>query len=203
MKIFPGVGWGEVLVIPYYDMPGRICAFYFIGRGGRPEDRRFCVPRIFSQGYLAHGNVEAGLAGLDTIENAYGRYNGCVLALADPFNALQLQMRHLHISLRPLPIVTWYDGKSERTQRTWQLLAGWQPVFFTCEPTAALINQAIHANGKIAWVPLADPSARGIYEYLMRPFPCDTLAKLFEKAKPCARFWANGQGNGPTERSST
>ena len=58
--LFRGSGWGEVAMVPYYDLPWRACAFALIGRGADP-DQDFVFKRA-NLGAHCPAEVEAGLA---------------------------------------------------------------------------------------------------------------------------------------------
>src|SRR4051812_4434033 len=137
----------------YYDLPGRLCAFTFIGRDGTPADRVYRPRRVLDRGgsnqharqppYLA----EAGLAGLETVEAALPCFGRVAFAVGDVTLALRLQLRHFATSTRPLPLVCRHEGGGALTRTAWRVLAGREVVFWAwrlgrgcctrrCRPTA-------------------------------------------------------------------
>ena len=87
-RVCAGPGWSDVLVIPYHDLPGRLCAFTFIGREGGPADRVFRPQRVLARsGSNQHQSqppyqAEAGLAGLETLEAALPCWGGLAFAVS-------------------------------------------------------------------------------------------------------------------------
>jgi hypothetical protein len=83
---FTGKKWDDLLVIPYWDLPGRICAFLFIGRDGKMhQDVKYKS--------LIHGSDEAGLAMLPALMDGRHSHFGhtkfimCDLDVAIRFHA--------------------------------------------------------------------------------------------------------------------
>src|SRR3954447_7107150 len=113
-RVFRGPGWSDVLVIPYYDLPRRIAALTFIGRDGTAADRVFRPQRVLARsGSNQHQSqppyqVEAGLAGLETLEPALPCWGGVAFAVGDLTLALRLQLGNFVSSTRPLPLLCWH-----------------------------------------------------------------------------------------------
>jgi hypothetical protein len=140
--IFTGPGWRDSLVIPYYDLPDRICGFLFVGREGRyPEDFAFQRANIGPRGNQYRPVVaEAGLAMHPKALESSNEWDRLVVAVSRPLTTLALQCRHFEQSLEPLPLVSWYDslrrksqhesGQRVRTQNAWQMLgkASFNPI---------------------------------------------------------------------------
>lgn len=100
-----GKGWGDVLAIPCYDLPGRICGFEFIGRQAGPEDRLYYsggLDRLGRAQLQPTPLAEAGLAGGAQLLERDARAGQSVLAVADATLLLRLQVRHFAVSL-PMP----------------------------------------------------------------------------------------------------
>ncbi len=114
-RTFKGGGWKEALVVPFFDLPDRICGLYCVGRDGTKNDTVFRVPHI-GNGQIPH---EAGLACLWAVERAqeFGNY---LFACGDPMVALRLHIRHYASASVPLPLVAYYDGPKARTCGGWK-----------------------------------------------------------------------------------
>lgn len=144
-RIFRGGRWGDVFVIPYYDLPDRIRGFQFVGRAGRTEDK---VYKRLTLG--REGLYEAGLAGLPSVEMAGNP--STVFATGDWLMAMQVQIRHFNTSLRPLPLVSWMDNGKDRTREAWKSLSGRRVIVWTFDLDYQTVMQAINANADIAYV---------------------------------------------------
>jgi len=213
--IFAGKGWRDALIMPYYDLPGRICGFLFVGRDGKyPDDfvyrRANRGPRGNQYGPEA---AEAGLAMHPQALESSNDWERVVVATAKPMTALALQMRHLEQSQRALPLVCHYDsirrtqqhGDSQRVRTTnaWQLLGNRQLIFWMPEFCVATIQQAIAVNGLIATVGPLQPSVEALQEYMWKRTPRDLLRHIIHSARPWPESLArafNGMDNTKIER---
>jgi len=185
-----GKGWGDLLVVPYSDLPGRVCGFEFIGRAASPKDRFYYSGGLdrLRRTQVPGLPAEAGLAGWPLAEEAAKRSGHMVLAVRDAAVLLRLQVKHFHTSLAPLPIVAWRDDDDARTSSTWKTFASRRRVvFWTQGMHPASVAQAIAIDG---WLALED-SALSIHntgsEIFRRERPTDLLDRLFGRARP----WAN------------
>jgi hypothetical protein len=201
-RVFSGPGWHAVLVLPFYDLPGRIGAFQFIGRGGGPADRIFrpqrTLRRAGSNQYARQPRyqAEAGLAGLDTVAAPQRWLGRTVFAVGDALLALRLQLRHFKCSHGPLPLVSWYDGERALTRSTWRVLAERPVVFWAWRLQAAVLYQAVQADGLVAVAGPDELTSGAIDHYLRLDEPLDLLRKLQRRALPwreAVRTWAAGQ----------
>src|SRR4051794_30469352 len=203
-RVFRGPGWSDVLVIPYYDLPGRVCAFTFIGRDGGPADRVFRPRRVLARSgsnqparqppYLA----EAGLAGLETVEAALPCFGRVAFAVGEVTLALHLQLGNAASSTRPLPLVCWHDGDGALTRSAWRVLAGREVVLWAWRLGPEVLHQAVQADGLLALAGPDDLSDRSIDHYLRLAEPHDRLRQL-RRALPwreAVRRWAQGQPDG-------
>ena len=143
-RLFKGV-WKDVLAMPFYDQPGRIRGFLYIGRQGRiPEDTAFKSVALHSDNRNKH--YEAGLAYHPDVLNQDEEYGNAVIAVEDPLLMLRLQQRHFGFSTRALPIAVWRDDGKYST-RSWQIFHSRRIVFWTEKPTAALVAQLRQTDG--------------------------------------------------------
>ncbi len=116
-RIFSGCGWGDLLVLPYYDLPGRLCGFLFVGRNADPDSGDW----VFKRANLGRSNLpvrEAGVAMLSALDAGPDRHFGDeVFVFCDATVGLLLQSQWLRDSSRPLPVVLTHSSPRERTLR--------------------------------------------------------------------------------------
>lgn len=104
-RIFAGHRWDDVIVVPYFDLPGRIIGFLFIGRDGNPNARDFVYKRA-NIGCCGKRPKESGVGMMPALGNKRHHIFGNVAFLfTDEKAAIVLQARHLRESREPLPIV--------------------------------------------------------------------------------------------------
>jgi hypothetical protein len=183
-RIFEGKGWDAVLLIPYYDLPGRISGFQFLGRAGaRPADQVFHVAeRRQGQGQKRHP-FEAGLAWLPRLCQDCQERD--FVAINDPWLALQIQVRHFGTSLIPLPLTVWQDSPSGRTTRnSWQLLQNRRVVIWSWKLDHRAVYQAIQSDGDIAVAGPDEPTISSLNDYVRHLSPADLMRRLVRRARP-------------------
>jgi hypothetical protein len=171
--LFPGVGWGDLIVLAYHDVPGRIRGFLFVGREGRPgEDYVFkAIDRI-------HQDTQVGgLAMLDTVLTPHPEFADTAFVIDDPALAIRLQVRHLASAEVPLPIVTPWPG---RKRDHWAPLPARTVVCWSAQgpPIAA----ARRCNGLVAEA----PDRKALLGHAERARPIVSLRAMRESARPWA-----------------
>lgn len=203
-RTFKGRGWSDIMVIPHFDLPNRICGFLFVGRAGNPEDQIYRTPWLINHGKPACGMppAEGGLACLWTAYEPRNQLAGHVVAVADPFLALRLQIRHYNASKLPLPLVAYRDAGRVRTMQAWKSIESRVPVLWGWRLTASLVYQAIVSNGKLAITALNDTSRQKIDHYVRDNDPLDVLRRVVKKSRPWKEFlanWADESDDGAVE----
>lgn len=138
-RSFVGNGWADMLVVPAWDLPGRIRAFVFIGRQGRPEDI-IVRPVIGNTGSRVK---ELGIALLPAAADAE-----TVVVIEDIVEALKKQHKQLRDGGKPLPLVVRLKHK-DRATRTYEGLDGARPVFWGLRATTELIGLARSTGGRV------------------------------------------------------
>jgi len=103
------------LVLGYHDVPGRICAFQFIGENGHDHFR-------LDRGHRGHQAPEGGLAMLDALEP----YERVVYAVNDPHVALMLHLKQFNDQDDPLKMVLF----NQHTQQAWNAIRASRVVFW-------------------------------------------------------------------------
>jgi len=180
--LFRGRGWNEILVVPYYDLPDRLSAFFFVGRRGSKED--MVVKSIESMKGGLRGRDEVGLAGLDCVMPSDAS-NATVIAVNSPMLLARIQVRNAKNSMNPLPMVAYHHGETQWTHRAWQLLAGRKVVLWSWRMDAATVLHAMKVNGHISLASPEDLSSRSVDHYLRS---CDA-GQMFQKIVRQARPW--------------
>jgi len=201
-RTFTGRGWGDLLVVPHHDLPGRVCGFLFVGRQGKTEDFVYRVPNMSNRGAASSTPSEGGLACYWAVEHSCGMFGDHVVACGDPFLALRLQVRHYAAAKIPLPLVAFRDTPGTRTRTAWQSLETKVPVLWGWRLTPSLLFQAITARGKIALTDLDDVSQGRIDHYIRDHEPRDIIRGLIKKALPWKDFltrWVDGTTDGAVE----
>ena len=140
---FRGGHWSDLLFIPYFSSPDRICAFQWIGRHGTPND---FVYHAICASNCPRSTREFGLAGADAVIREPSQF---VIGVPDAALMLRLQMRHMNMSLKPLPMVAWYSGKAGKTQNAWEMFSGRQIVIWDRELSAKAILQCYRADADL------------------------------------------------------
>lgn len=155
-RIFSGPGWDHSLVIPYYDLPGRINGFVFLGRKFRPKIDWTYHP-VLSLHHQARENrngMEAGIGFLQVADRGpHSRYGNKLFVMDDPELALRLHMRHIPEHSYSLPLLATWDGPDYRTLGAWDHLPARPLLFAGRKFTPNLILQARHTGSPLALIP--------------------------------------------------
>jgi hypothetical protein len=201
--IFRGTGWRDVLVIPFFDLPGRICSFLFIGRDGSyPNDFVFRRANYGPRGNQHQcGPYEAGLAMHPDVLESADDWDRTVVAVSDPIVALQLQMRHFEQSQRSLPMVMWYDSMLRlkqhrdqariRTINAWQMLGNRQIVLWMPQFSTSAIHQAIERNALVSTVGPRQKGTQALKEFVAKFTPRDLTRHIIQSARPWPTVLSN------------
>lgn len=200
-RTFHGGGWKEALVVPYFDLPDRICGLYCVGRNGQKGDTVFRVPHI-GRGTLPH---EAGLACLWAVEQAQ-EFGNNVFACGDPMLALRLHMRHYTSASVPLPLVAYYDGLRARTQGAWKAIEHKKPILFDWQMTPQTLHQAMLCNGLLSLVGLEEVSRKSIDHWVRLGEPRELLRRVQKKANTwqvTLEEWSHGTKDSAVEHLLT
>lgn len=143
-RIFKGRGWGDILVLPHYDVPGRICALKIIGRKGDPSG-----DVLFKTVLKKREATEAGLAGHPSVLKSEG---DTIFAFSDYAVGTRLQMRHMGMNPNPLQIVLWHKDDRHESKNCWNMLGHRKVVVCSESFTAEAVLQAIHCDGRFSLI---------------------------------------------------
>jgi len=140
---FTGKKWDDLLVIPYWDLPGRICAFLFIGRDGKMhQDVKYKS--------LIHGSDEAGLAMLPALmDGRHSHFGHTKFIMCDLDVAIRFHARHGRERSRPLPLAATWDDGEHTTSAVWSWFTAQHLVFWGTDRLKT-IGQARRANGRVS-----------------------------------------------------
>ncbi|MFC1596746.1 hypothetical protein ACFL5Q_02260 [Planctomycetota bacterium] len=153
-RIFRGVGWSDVLVVPAYDLPGRICGFWLLGRELSTEagDILFRPVRL---GGSSRRIKEAGL-GMATVmeQKTDAMFGDAVYVVDDPLIALRLQIRWSRNSNFPLPLVLCRSDTRAQTGPVWRQLPPRPFIFVGQDPH--MFKLAKSAGGLVSSYKISD-----------------------------------------------
>ena len=172
-----GLGWDEVIMTPFYDIPNRIRAFAFLGRKGDiDKDSVFrAVPYT--------SDKEAGIAYLPAIDMSGNQVE--VIAVSDWMLAMQVHMRHFRTSMKALPLVAWHDDGNRKTQCWMNAIPGKRIIFWSPRKLDYnTVMQAVDADGWISTVGPIEPSPSKVSEYLRHYSTADLQRKIVQNAAP-------------------
>lgn len=179
-RVFRGRRWGDVLVVPYYALPGKLAGFLFIGRDGGPDDLAY--KRVRSE-VVSGRRFELGLGTLTTVLDCSQRWGKIVFAMDDPLLALRIQMKQFYQNLRPLPIVIWSSKEKMRSELCWHGLTDRKVVFWSPKINAQVVEKAAATQG---WISLAGPrdySPEGVEKYVNWTFHDGLMRRIVDKGK--------------------
>lgn len=174
-RLFRGPGWGDVVAVPYWDVPGRLRGFLFCGRRGGPGDV------VFRRLPGDDPGGECGLAGLPLALEAPGAH---VIGLDDPLLLARLQARHAGLSRLPLPLVAWRLSPGEATRCAWQCLGGRRLTLWAPAPDWRTWFQAIRTGADVSTSGPDEATPKAMNHYLRLCSAADLVAKIRRQAAP-------------------
>lgn len=136
-KFFPSEGFQTCLCLAYQDVPGRICAFQFLGDLGKKKENYI---KLIGK---VNGDIcDGGLAMLDQLDAV----EPVVFAVSDPLVALQLHRRRFIEFDVPIKVVLY----NRDTKVAWRSLNTQKVVFWDKAISMELFEQARRVgNGHI------------------------------------------------------
>lgn len=174
--IFPGAGWRRSLVVPFYDLPGRIVGFHLRGRALLlDKDQFFCCADPDRGEYCREGGIQTHPDLFD--------HGGDLIGFSAIHWYLRLQSRHLEKCPTPLPLFGWQCGPGLLTVTGWQALAARRLVLWEPRLTTAALSAAIRHDAALALCPAADKTPPGVAAWLKELQPSDFVGYTLEAAK--------------------
>ena len=178
-RLFVGNTWGEVLVIPHYDLPGRIIGFTFIGRDVNP----YAGDIIYKRANIGQTNQrpkESGIAMLPAVQPGLHKpFGSTVFIFTDIVLAMRFHARWFRESYRPLPVVAVQEKSNLKSLHLPTSLEDRRLIF--CGPLQVTLPLARRHNGSVSdyTIPEADIATR-----ITRRPPNDFLHLFEENARP-------------------
>lgn len=169
LVLFRGGLWGDVLVIPTYTMPEKICGFLFIGRDGDPT-KDYVYRSIFPNDY--DRVTESGITWYPHVLKQTGKRNGPWVHTDNLYIALRLQGKNAHHEGPTLPLSAWIEYKpltgrrTFETRYTWDNLSGSPKVFWMTDFSVTALANAIRNDAMISTVGPKNRDQVGWEQYL-------------------------------------
>ena len=148
-----GKGWDNVIVVPFWDVPGRISGVMLIGRECNPE-HDFVFKRVMFDG------KEAGLAMMPSLlMGPHAHFGHTKFIFTDVELAIRFHGRHSRTHARPLPLAATHEDDYCETKNVWnwfkaQNLVFWGPDHFKT------IRHAMLANGRVSMLKTTENEIR-------------------------------------------
>jgi len=143
-------GWTDSLVLPFYDLPGRLSGFLLAGREGDPKNRDL-VYFTATADQSRHPMVDGGVTMLETLDAPPDRRLGdSVFVFTDPLTAARLQLNWLREHSRPLPILGTYQDARIQPIAVWTELGTYDYIFCAPKAETHVLAQAARAGGRVA-----------------------------------------------------
>ena len=180
---FKGGKWTWVMLVPYYDVPGRICGFLCVGREGLAAKGDWVYLPL-----KRHGNTdrkvvgEAGIAWIDTVLLPTHPVLGPeVFVFTQPDLALLLQLRNAKDSSRLLPLTATWEDQLRETTNVWQGVTPERLICWGNGVTTAVLKQAKRAGARVATLTVQPGE---IEQNTSHRAPVEWLSRIAATAKP-------------------
>ncbi len=173
-QLLTGGKWADVLVVPFWDLPGRICGFLIIGREANVETD-------FVYKGVIDCSKDAGLAMLPALlTGAHHRLGHTKFVFTDVDIAMRFHVRHFRDHSTPLPLAAaWTDDKFT-TNEVWRYMSGRSIVFWGSDRLKSII-QAKQAKGLVS---LVNVTAQELDTNMRHATPVEWLLRMRAKAVP-------------------
>lgn len=178
-RLFCGHGWKDVLLLPYYDVPGRIATYLVVGRDGDP-DKDVVLANVLRY-WTPCTQFDAGLAFHPQLLQSRP---GTLIGTDDWQLYLQLQAKHYLTDSAPLPLVAWLGSPKHRTRQAWQMFAGRRIVLWAPQLTAAVLRQAIQIDGQLSHAGPTSQHSEALRCWLYEFSPPELMTRIAQRALP-------------------
>ena len=143
-RLFAGKGWDEVVVLPFYDLPGHLCGLFCTGQ---QDDNTLYYPLPAPKSAT---RPPVGIFALDALQQPPIEMLGrSVFVLQDVELAARLHVRHLRSASKPLPLAAIRDDPREDPTSVWHQMRLLDVIFCGAALTPRLVNLARVAGGKV------------------------------------------------------
>ncbi len=191
-RLLRGPKWGHCVVTPYWDVPGRIRGYLFVGRNADPAAGDFvyreamCTSETCTNSHAAWGDAGLALHPQAVAAGGAKEWNNSVVAVDDAVLMIRLQQRHFRTTSQPLPLVAWKQHGKLRTTHSWGLTEPRRVVLWARQVTPELVLQAIQRNFDISLTGPDTPGPHAWQSWLVSR-PCHLLLKqVLRDARPWA-----------------
>lgn len=179
LRCGPHIGWGEIVVLRYSDVPGRTCGVVVVALEGRPVDQmyRSTWPPIHA-GAKVDGMVDSGLMGLDLwLRRPWGD-----ALLAPDLAAAALICQNTTLGDGPLPLLGWRLGSHRMPTHSTRMLGSARKIIWTNNPNSAELLLMIRENAHCSWTMTEFPE--GLVAASKRKDPRRMCETAIAKARP-------------------
>lgn len=177
-SLFPGHGWDHLIVVPFYDLPGRISGLMMVGRDADPDKDDFIFRPVNRPGTKLPREVGLGMLP-STTWRPHRILGDTVFVVSDVQVGMKLQGRHLRDSRFPLPIVLMHETCDLQLLHLAAAMSRRQLIFWG--PTQKVLPAAKRHGGSVSNFEI---SAREIDLGLKHRLPQDWLRLVRKKACP-------------------
>jgi hypothetical protein len=175
--IFRGGGWNDMLVVPFWHLPGLLSAFLFIGRRADAAQGDFVFKPL--QPRFQCGR-EAGIQNLDGMRGGpHPQLGDTVFVLPDVTTAIAAQLGWMKSSLSTPPIVATFEDSNAGIRTAWSRLPEREIVFLSPQFDLAVLLQAKRARAPIAVNSLSKDELR--WNLARNPLDWLSLAKRYAR----------------------
>lgn len=151
--------WRSVLVMPFYDLPGRPCRLLMVGRKGRyGVDFVHKKLNIDAQANIPKGgarSIEGGLAMHPSVFNSAKEWDNQIIAMGDPIAMVAIQAHYcafpsMKRAEKALPLVAWYEHKDSRPFHAWQMFRKNNVIIWAPHITPNIVQQILLTQGRVS-----------------------------------------------------
>lgn len=166
-RMFRGLGWRDVFLIPLYSLPGRLRSLILVGRNADPTEdilfRALAMSRCRDAGLAIHPDFYTGV-------------DGTLMCVQNPLVYLWLHVHHFSRHHSPLPVALWYADKKYATEAAWDSVPTDSRVFVLPQVTGGAVAQAIATDSKVFAPSMGSAPSSNHLAYWQRYTPEDHLA---------------------------
>ena len=180
-KIFTGAHWTKAVVLPFFDLPGRLAGLMFYGRQLRiDKDILFCTADPDKKYSVKEGGLHLHPSLLEVSDS--------LIAFSSLKHYMRLQLRQLDVSAEPLPMVGWQCNAGAVTTNAWQMLSAKRLIF--CEPrvNSQTFQMAVAQDGYIHEMPTETSGEAAANAWLKEYYAADVVQIIQDTAVPWPEF---------------
>jgi hypothetical protein len=192
------------LIIPSFDMPGRICGILSVVREGLdPKHVRYnrAIPVLTDGSNVNQALASRSDSGLCMYRAAWGRphpeFGDTLVAIAGVVAGMRLQLTHLVDHLSPLPLVSYHADARRRPHNVWNPLRGRPIVIWPRVPDMASFLAGYRTGGRI--VP-AQPEH--VTRKILAGPPEDAVRWAINQARPWREILARFLEEAPAQEAA-